>query len=103
MEVLDAAGFGDRFDIVVNRAARGDIVPSDVERVFGTRAAAVLRADRAVGPAQDRGALLSPRNSTAKALDRLAASLRALISRRDGADWDDARRLVDGARRGPTS
>ena len=75
MEMLDAAGLGDRFDIVVNRAARGDILPSDVERVFGTRAAAVLRADRAVGPAQHRGALLSPRNSTAKALDRLAASL----------------------------
>jgi pilus assembly protein CpaE len=75
MEVLDGAGLAGRVAVVVNRAARGDIVPSDVERVFGVRAAAVLRQDRGVGPAQDRGALLSPRSATARALDRFAMSL----------------------------
>jgi pilus assembly protein CpaE len=75
LEVFEAAGLAGRCELVVNRAARGEIAPSDVERVFGSPAAAVLRSDRAVGRAQDRGALLSPRNATAKALDRLAMRL----------------------------
>jgi pilus assembly protein CpaE len=76
LSLLEAAGLAGRCEIVVNRASRGDIVPSDVRRVFGVDAAAVLRSDRAVPTAQDRGALLSPRNATAKAIDQLAKALR---------------------------
>jgi pilus assembly protein CpaE len=75
LEMFDAAGIAGRCQIVVNRAARGEIVASDVQRVFGAPAAAVLKADRAVASAQDRGALLSPRNATARAIDRLARSM----------------------------
>jgi pilus assembly protein CpaE len=77
LAVLESAGLEGRCEIVVNRAARGDIVPSDVRRVFGVEAATVLRSDRAIPSAQDRGALLPPRNATAKALDRLAKALQA--------------------------
>jgi len=77
MSVLASVGLDDRCEIVVNRSARGDIVPSDVRRVFGVDAAAVLRWDRAVPAAQDRGALLPPRNATSRVIDRLARTLAA--------------------------
>jgi pilus assembly protein CpaE len=80
LEVFEAAGLAGRCQIVVNRAGRGEIVASDVERVFGSPAAAVLRSDRGVGPLQDRGGLLSPRNGTARAMDRLARTLVASTS-----------------------
>jgi pilus assembly protein CpaE len=82
--VLESAGLRDRCEIVVNRSARGEIVPSDVRRVFGVDAAAVLRWDRAVPAAQDRGALLPPRNATSRAIDRLARALAASGSRSGG-------------------
>jgi pilus assembly protein CpaE len=75
LEIFESGGMAGRCQIVVNRAARGEVAPPDVERVFGAPAAAVLKADRAVGPAQDRGALLPPRNATARAIDRLVRSL----------------------------
>jgi hypothetical protein len=62
--------------VVVNRAARAEIVPEDAERVLGLPVAAVLRLDRAVPAAQNRGELVlgrSPR--TSRTLLRLARSL----------------------------
>lgn len=71
------AAFGDdeRFSFVVNRVARSEIVPADVERVFGREAVAVLPEDKAVASAQDRGRLLPARGRTGRALVRLARSL----------------------------
>jgi Flp pilus assembly CpaE family ATPase len=75
LEALDAMGLGGRCDIVVNRSTRAEIVPADVEHVFGRKAAAVVRSDRSVGRAQDRGALLPARSVTLRPLARLARSL----------------------------
>jgi Flp pilus assembly CpaE family ATPase len=75
LEALEVMGLSGRFDIVVNRATRAEIVPADVEHVFGRKAAAVVRSDRSVGRAQDRGALLPARSATLRPLARLARSL----------------------------
>lgn len=48
--------------LVVNRAARSEVVPEDVERVFGMRPVAVLRHDRSVGRAQNRGEVVARRS-----------------------------------------
>jgi Flp pilus assembly CpaE family ATPase len=69
---IEAAGLEDRCAFVVNRAARSEIAPRDVERVFGQAPLAVIPADRAVRSAQDHGRLLSPRGRVARAVDRLA-------------------------------
>jgi len=68
-------GIGDRVAFVVNRSARGEIVPADVERVFGQAPIAVIPFDRAVAKAQDHGRLLPPRGRMARICDRLAARL----------------------------
>jgi Flp pilus assembly CpaE family ATPase len=65
-------GIEDRCLFVVNRFVRAEIAPSDVERVFGRPAAAVIRADRAAPAAQDRGRLLANRGRTGRAVARLA-------------------------------
>jgi pilus assembly protein CpaE len=70
---IAAAGIEQRCVLVVNRAGRADITPSDVERVFGRPASAVIRIDRAVPLAQDRGRLLPGRGRTARAVSRLAS------------------------------
>jgi hypothetical protein len=57
---------------VVDRATRGEVVPTDVERVFGTPARAVIPADAAVPRLQDHGRLLSARSRAARAVARLA-------------------------------
>jgi len=72
---LTAFGEDDRFSFVVNRAARSEIVPSDVVRVFGTQPAAVIPLDKAVVAAQDRGRLLPARGRCGRAIGRLARSL----------------------------
>lgn len=60
---------------VVNKAARSEITPGDVRRVFGEPALAVLPPDRAVRSAQDKGRLLPARGRMARHFDRLAAAL----------------------------
>jgi Flp pilus assembly CpaE family ATPase len=65
----------DRVDLLVNRAARAEVTPSDVVRVFGRAPVAVLPNDAAVPRAQDHGRLLAPRSRLSKAFDRLAARL----------------------------
>jgi Flp pilus assembly CpaE family ATPase len=69
---LETIEDGVRWDIVVNRAGRGLIVPADVERVFGRPAVAVLPFDRRVAAAQDRGELVPARCRAGRAIDRLA-------------------------------
>jgi pilus assembly protein CpaE len=71
---VDDGGTG-RPALVVNRASRGQIVPADVSRVFGESPLAVIPSDRAVGPAQDRGRLLTPRSRAARAVARMARRL----------------------------
>ena len=65
-----------RWRIVVNRAARAEIVPGDVQRVFGRPAQAVVPADAAVPRAQDRGLLAPGRSRAVRAVARLAAEIR---------------------------
>ena len=72
---IDATGLDERCAFVVNRAVRREIAPRDVERVFGRAATAVIRADRAVAAAQDRGRLLPGRGRVGRAVDRLAVRL----------------------------
>lgn len=72
---IAATGIEDRCLFVVNRAARVEIAPADVERVFGRPVAAVVPLDRRVPRAQDRGRLLPPRGRTGRAIGRLARRL----------------------------
>jgi pilus assembly protein CpaE len=72
---IGAAGVEERCLFVVNRAARAQIVPRDVERVFGRPPTLVIPVDRAVPRAQDKGRLLPSRSRTGRAVGRLAALL----------------------------
>lgn len=51
--------------VVINRATRSEVVPADAERVFGIAPVAVIRFDRAVSRAQNRGELVVGRSSRA--------------------------------------
>ena len=64
-----------RVAFVVNKAARSEVTPGDVRRVFGEPALAVLPQDRAVRSSQERGRLLPERGRMARRFDRLAVSL----------------------------
>jgi Flp pilus assembly CpaE family ATPase len=75
LEVLEPLGLDARVRFVVNRAARGEIMPGDVRRVFGSDPLAVVPLDRAVARAQDHGKLVPARSRTGRALDRLARRL----------------------------
>ena len=55
LSYLAGAGLDGKVRLVVNRATRSDVVPEDAERVFGMRPAMVLRYDRSVNRAQNRG------------------------------------------------
>ncbi len=55
---LASRGLDRKCRLVVNRAARAEIVPEDAEHVFGLRPSCVIAADRSVAQAQDRGQLL---------------------------------------------
>ncbi len=72
---IAAAGIEDRCVLAVNRAGRADISPADVERVFGQPASVVIRVDRAIPSAQDRGRLLPGRGRTGRSVSRLASIL----------------------------
>ncbi len=65
----------ERIGFVVNRAARGEIAPGDVRRVFGSEPLAVLPFHAAVPRAQDHGRLLAPRSRLGRTFERLAARL----------------------------
>ena len=61
-----------RVGFVVNRAARNEITPGDVRRVFGADPLAVFPRDPAVPRAQDHARLLPARGRMARIFDRLA-------------------------------
>lgn len=70
---LAGRGLDGRCHLVVNRASRGEVVPQDAERVFGLRPLEVVRHDRSVIRAQNRGELLVGRSgAAARHIDRLA-------------------------------
>jgi Flp pilus assembly CpaE family ATPase len=75
----------ERTSFVVNRAARGEVVPADVERVFGRPPLAVLPTDGSVPRLQDHGRLLPPRARAARAVARLGADLLATAAELRGA------------------
>ena len=72
LEAFEPLGLRERVGFVVNRAARTEITPGDVARVFGVTPLAVLPFDRAVGRAQDHGRILPARGRIGRAFDRLA-------------------------------
>ena len=78
-------GVEDRTSFVVNRAARGEVVPADVERVFGRAPDAVLPLDTSVPRLQDHGRLLPPRARAARAIARLSDQLLASSAELRGA------------------
>ena len=65
-------GLDERLGFVVNRAARAEIVPSDVARVFGRSPLAVIPEDRVVSSLQDRGRLLPANSRIGRMFARLA-------------------------------
>jgi Flp pilus assembly CpaE family ATPase len=68
---------------VVNKAARSEITPGDVRRVFGEPALAVLPFDRAVRTAQERGRLLPGTGRMARRFDRLVTALVPVAERQE--------------------
>jgi pilus assembly protein CpaE len=62
-------------EFLVNRAARAEVAPHDVTRVFGRSPIAIVPAERGVGAAQDRGRLLSARSRAARIFSELATRL----------------------------
>jgi pilus assembly protein CpaE len=72
---VEATAIQDRCSFVVNRAARREISPDDVERVFGREPIAVIPSDRRVPAAQDRGRLLPARSRAGRSVDRLAGKV----------------------------
>ena len=69
---IEAAGLEDRCDFVVNRAARSEIAPRDVERVFGRPPLVVIPSARAIPAARDHGRLVAMRGRVGRAIERLA-------------------------------
>ncbi len=82
---IAGADVEERTRFVVNRASRGEVVPADVERVFGRPADAVIPVDASVPRLQDHGRLLNPRSRAARAVARLAAQLIADAEQLEGA------------------
>jgi Flp pilus assembly CpaE family ATPase len=76
MEAFAPIHLDGRSAFVVNRAARSEVTPGDVARVFGVPALAALPVDRAVRSAQERG-LLPAKGRMARRFDRLADALSA--------------------------
>jgi pilus assembly protein CpaE len=76
LEALADLDLDGRVRLVVNRAARSEVVPEDAERVFGLRPSAVIGSDRAVVRAQNRGELIAGRSGrTARRISALARVL----------------------------
>lgn len=73
LEALSPLRLASRSAFLVNRAARSEIVPADVRRVFGDEPLAVIPADRAVVAAMHRGRLVGHRGRVGRALDRAAS------------------------------
>jgi pilus assembly protein CpaE len=77
VDMFAELGIEERCRVVLNRAVRGEIVPDDVRRALGLPIAAVIRYDRAVPRAQNRGELVAGRGSPAAR--QLAVLSRAIL------------------------
>jgi pilus assembly protein CpaE len=65
IDLLAQLGLEGRCRLVLNRVARGEIVPADAERLLGLPVAAAIRNDRSVPRSQNRGELIAGRGSPA--------------------------------------
>jgi pilus assembly protein CpaE len=59
---LGGLGLTARCRLIVNRAAPGEVIPEDVERVFGFRPVAILKHERSIPRAMNRGELVAGRS-----------------------------------------
>ena len=75
LDALRPLGIEGRLGFVVNRAARAEITPKDVVRVFGCDPLAIVPRDGSVTRAQDHGRLVGARGRVGRAFDRLTATL----------------------------
>jgi pilus assembly protein CpaE len=76
LALFGALGVREFCRLVINRAARGEVVPEDAERVLGLSPEVVIRYDRQVGRAQNRGELVAGRSGpVARAIAALARRL----------------------------
>jgi pilus assembly protein CpaE len=78
--VVESVGGPERCAFVVNRAARAEIAPADVRRVFGREALAVIPVERRAAAARDRGRLLPKRGRAGRAFDRIARGVLEVAS-----------------------
>ncbi|HKX24985.1 MAG TPA: hypothetical protein VJP08_01585, partial [Actinomycetota bacterium] len=78
VDLLTGAGLDGRCRLVLNRVSHGEIVPQDAERVLRLSVAAVIRHDRGVPRAQNRGELVAGRGSPAGR--RVVALSKAVLS-----------------------
>jgi MinD-like ATPase involved in chromosome partitioning or flagellar assembly len=85
MTRLEPDGVADRVRFVVNRATRAEVLPADVERVFGRPAAAVVPFDGSVPRLQDHGRLLAARSRTARVIARCSDQIDSLRASTRGA------------------
>jgi pilus assembly protein CpaE len=72
LAVLEDDGSDERLGFVVNRAARAEIIPSDIARVFGRSPLAIIPEERVVASLQDRGRLLPSNGRVGRMFARLA-------------------------------
>jgi Flp pilus assembly CpaE family ATPase len=80
LDLLAGLGLEARTELVINRAARSEVVPQDAQVVFGKQPLAVIRQDRAVPRAQNRGELVVGRSGpAARAVQSLARRLMAEV------------------------
>jgi Flp pilus assembly CpaE family ATPase len=75
LEAFSPLGLEGRVGFVVNRAARNEITPGDVRRVFDQDPLAVVPFDGAVPRLQDHGRLAPARGRIGRSFDRLAARM----------------------------
>jgi pilus assembly protein CpaE len=77
LEALSPLSLRPRIAFVVNRAARSEITPGDVRRVFDDDPLGVIPADASVPRLQDHGKLAPARGRIGRAFERLAERLAA--------------------------
>jgi len=77
LDALTPLAIRPRMGFVVNRAARSEITPGDVRRVFDDDPLAVIPADASVPRLQDHGRLAPARGRVGRAFSRLAEGLSA--------------------------
>jgi pilus assembly protein CpaE len=76
LAILGQLGLQPRCRLVLNQVTRGEVVPADAERALGLPTSAVIRVDRSVRRAQNRGELLASRSGpAARGLAALARTL----------------------------